>query len=181
MLKNSSFMLCQNPSNYAQLCYQCFLMCSCSKLTIQQNLVNLQPKNCSQRCSHNLNQCCRLTVQSLGLCTQLPFHDLYQNKIHPQKRSQCDTSEKDKPLTALFPCMQLEAICAANKGIKLLCLLCGATNYFGNYARIIATPLTLSMLLASTYVCLTRMYPWSTGGVSVLQTLILFYEEQISI
>ena len=50
----------------------------------------------------------------------------------------CDTSEKDKPLTALFPCMQLEALCAADKGF----------NLFLNYACFAELPTILETMPA---------------------------------
>ena len=88
-----------------------------------------------------------LTQPRLVLRTQLLCHEIYQNKFHPQRRSQRDTSEKGKPLTALFPHMQLEALCAANKVFKLFPNLCRATNYFGNYAHIVATHCPCSLYL----------------------------------
>ena len=80
--------------------------------------------------------------------------------------------------------MQLEALREAKNLsiISELFLLHRATNYFGNYAHILAMSLNTVHAPVWTYVCLTRTYPWTLGGVSVLETLILLlYKEQIRI
>ena len=117
-----------------------------------------------------------LTQPRLVLRTQLPCHDLYQNKIHPQKRSQCDTSEKSKPLTALFPHMQLEALCAANKVFKLLPNLRRATNYFGNYSHIVTTPLN-TVHAPCIYICMSYkdvlMDSWRCVSIRNINIVVL--------